>query len=368
MGNENEIFKWFVSIDPNPGTKNRIKYLENYIIEIPGWSVGLKESITKIDLRAFASNIFIKTHKITKQVFYDVLELGLLSIDDRPKCPICGNTVNFQSIVRGYYITCSNKCHNQYALESRISIEARKKAVQTCYERGIYQNKKPLSKESRDKISKTRKENYLAGKIVISAEFRENARLRMLGNTYGIGNTNRRGKKLSDETKQKISKANSGRKLSEQEKKTISIRSSNYFKNNPDKLSEFIKNGLKSKRGTVYLEKGPEKGFYYMSSWELKFLQKCDLEKSIKEIQVPQRILYEFNESQHTYLPDILLILTSGKKIMIEIKPKSKINTIKNQAKFSAAREYCTNNNIIFMIISEDIVFSETFPDLENLI
>ena len=53
---------------------------------------------------------------------------------------------------------------------------------------------------------------------------------------------------------------------------------------------------------------------------------------------------------------------------MIEIKPKSKINTIKNQAKFSAAREYCMNNDIIFMIISEDIIFSETFPDLENLI
>jgi group I intron endonuclease len=74
-----------------------------------------------------------------------------------------------------------------------------------------------LSEETKEKLSKAKKgimhtEDY---KIMMSE--------RMKGiNTWSKGNTNRKGKKASEETKEKISKAGMGRKVSDLTKKKMS--------------------------------------------------------------------------------------------------------------------------------------------------
>ena len=73
----------------------------------------------------------------------------------------------------------------------------------------------------------------------------------------------------------------------------------------------------------------------------------------------------------HRYFPDFIVQMTTGKKYMIEIKPsrqtippkspkrktkaymRESFEYIKNTAKWSAAKNYCEDNNLEFKIMTE---------------
>lgn len=135
-----------------------------------------------------------------------------------------------------------------------------------------------------------------------------------------------------------------------------------YFSEHPEKLVEFIKNGIKSKHGHITINKSINKDFYYMSSWEKRFVEYCDNLDEVVEIKSGTlfRISYIFKRSNHYYIPDVILTLSGGENIMIEIKPKSKLKTKKNKAKFKAARKWCKENNFKYLILTEEEVFNDT--------
>lgn len=126
--------------------------------------------------------------------------------------------------------------------------------------------------------------------------------------------------------------------------------------------------------------KGDPTNIIYRSSYELKLFRYLDLHPSVEwwqseEIVIPYRS--PITGRVHRYFPDVTVKRKDGQVILIEVKPKyqtvppdkSKMKTPtgkvkkayinevaewgKNQAKWSAAREYCADRGWKFQIMTE---------------
>ena len=125
--------------------------------------------------------------------------------------------------------------------------------------------------------------------------------------------------------------------------------------------------------------KGDPREIIYRSLWELKFMRYCEsntnrLQWSSEEIIIPYRS--PIDNRVHRYYPDFYIKVRekSGKltKYIIEVKPKKQtqppnvknkktakyrnevLTYAKNQTKWSAAREYCEDRQMNFLILTED--------------
>jgi hypothetical protein len=124
--------------------------------------------------------------------------------------------------------------------------------------------------------------------------------------------------------------------------------------------------------------KGDPTNIIYRSLWERKFCVYCDLNENIIEWESEEKMIpyrSPVDGKVHRYFPDFLIKVRESngtiKKYMIEIKPskqtvpppKPKRQTkryitevyeyAKNQAKWEAAREWCTDRGYEFKIITE---------------
>ena len=120
--------------------------------------------------------------------------------------------------------------------------------------------------------------------------------------------------------------------------------------------------------------KGDPTSVIYRSLWERKFMKYCEdnpnvLQWSSEEIVIPYRS--PIDKKVHRYFPDFLVKTSSGKKVMIEIKPaiqckppkprsrktkrylQEQLTFIKNISKWKAAKEYCSDNGLEFKIMTE---------------
>ena len=371
MKTEDEIFKEFLKLDPNPGTKDRLWCDETRII-FPRWVTQINEKVMSFkytevegypDFVGYskACGHLLTNLGISPQVFYDILKLGLTSLDDRPRCIVCGNPVTFNNIIKGYFTTCSNFCHLSTTIASRTTKDARNKPSETRRSRGPW-NKHGYPEEAKRRISETLTRKYRSGEIITTDNKREKARQRMLGNKLCVGRTSpRKGVKLSQETIEKFRSKLIGRKLSKEHKEHIGIKSAQKFREHPEQLENFIKLGNRmTKHGHIKLEKvDGDHDFFYMSSWEETFIKKCDSSPEVIKILEghTNKILYTYKKANRTYIPDAILILSNGTKLIIEVKPKHKLNTKKNRAKFRAAINWCRENSCVFLIMTEDEIF-----------
>lgn len=125
--------------------------------------------------------------------------------------------------------------------------------------------------------------------------------------------------------------------------------------------------------------KGDPRMIFYRSLWELKFMKWCDthdniLEWGSEEIVVPYRS--PLDGRVHRYFVDFYIKVKTKnnitKKYLIEIKPKKQtiepkqpkrktpryINEVTtyvvNQAKWEAAREWCADRRLEFLILTEE--------------
>lgn len=124
--------------------------------------------------------------------------------------------------------------------------------------------------------------------------------------------------------------------------------------------------------------KGNPTEIYYRSLWELKFMKWCDSNPKIirwasEEVVIPYKS--PLDNKYHRYFVDFYIEVESStgiKKYLIEIKPKkqtiepkpqqrktkrylNEVTTyIKNQAKWEAARNYCLDRGMQFLILTED--------------
>jgi hypothetical protein len=126
--------------------------------------------------------------------------------------------------------------------------------------------------------------------------------------------------------------------------------------------------------------KGNPTNIIYRSSWELKFMNYCDLNENIlewssEEIVIPY--LSPLDQKFHRYFVDFWIKVKDRngeiKKYLIEIKPKrytqppnqnpnrktkkwvsENYEYVKNQAKWKAAKEYCADRLMEFKLITEE--------------
>ena len=137
-------------------------------------------------------------------------------------------------------------------------------------------------------------------------------------------------------------------------------RKSTHFKQGTIEISELKK----------YLGK---KIITYRSSWEKIFIQRLEYDSNVlkwssEPIEIPyiskEKVNGKWIEKRRNYNPDFLVILKSGKVLLIEIKPLSQVplfeNTIlsdpaqmKNQCKWKAAIGFCKKQGWEFRIITE---------------
>ena len=86
----------------------------------------------------------------------------------------------------------------------------------------------------------------------------------------------------------------------------------------------------------------------FRSSYELAALIHWINQNNLVEAE-PFYVWYEYNGKRHRYFPDYLI---NGTEV-VEIKPTSKLNDPRNQAKFAAITEYCTTHNLTFTVLTE---------------
>lgn len=124
---------------------------------------------------------------------------------------------------------------------------------------------------------------------------------------------------------------------------------------------------------------GDCKNIIYRSLWELKFMNYCDTNENIikwssEEIWIPY--ISPIDNRCHKYFPDFYIKYKNSdniiKESLIEIKPKRQVagpktakkmnqkqltemkEFAKNQAKWSAAEEFCEDRRWTFQILTED--------------
>ena len=118
---------------------------------------------------------------------------------------------------------------------------------------------------------------------------------------------------------------------------------------------------------------GDLKSIVYRSSYELKFMNWCDLNESVKgwaseEVAIPYR--NPLDNKVHKYMVDFN-IQVAKKKYLVEVKPerftkppesqkrktKRYIQEVAqygvNEAKWKSAKDFCKKQNMEFMIITE---------------
>ena len=119
---------------------------------------------------------------------------------------------------------------------------------------------------------------------------------------------------------------------------------------------------------------GDHNRIVYRSLLERRFMAYCDRNEDIKywaSEELPVRYFSPLDNKWHRYFPDFIIKTVKDEKFMIEIKPsrqavkpkppkkktksymRESFEYIKNQAKWSAAREYCSDNGMKFKIITE---------------
>ena len=140
------------------------------------------------------------------------------------------------------------------------------------------------------------------------------------------------------------------------------------------KNSKFRQGVYKPKNINKYVGKGNP---VYRSGWELKFFRWCDdnvnvVEWASESIIIPY--VSPLDGKVHRYYTDGVVALKEGDaitKYIIEIKPSSQVlppkpgkkrkstmvyensRWVQNQAKWSAAREWCQKKNYSFKILTE---------------
>jgi len=112
----------------------------------------------------------------------------------------------------------------------------------------------------------------------------------------------------------------------------------------------------------------------YRSLLERRFMVYCDTSDSVTKWSSEElSIVYRnpIDKRIHRYFPDFIVQMSNNKKYMIEIKPsrqtkppktpkrktkafmRESFEYIKNTAKWTAAKNYCEDNDLEFKIITE---------------
>lgn len=231
---------------------------------------------------------------ITRQIYYDLVFLGITSPTDRPKCKFCRKECRFEFRF-GYCSYCYDKSCKTKHVGQLTSLKLKGR---------------PLSELNKLHLSQAKKGKKLT----------EEQRLRRPRGYHFH---------LSAEAREKISLSKKGK-----------VKSRNYYTSGKFDSKKF------------------NKEIEYLSSYEKDFLSICENSKYIVGLEIPDPIKYKFNNEVHRYYPDFLLELDSGFKVMVEVKANNLLNDKKVIMKRLYAKKWCKENNIKYITLTEKDIYS----------
>lgn len=323
---EDELFKIINYLNPHPG----IAYKEEeYFIKQPrGGKYRLFSWFTKTGEDIFVSSMnFPKQLQkyskipITSQIYYDIIILGITNQMNRPKCPICKNILNFDCLSHGYPVTCSKNCHKVWKKDHMNSKMTKKGDI-------VPEN---VRRKIGDTIKSKNKEEIWSDEW----KRKHSEHMKAFAKTE-------EGKLFYKKVGEKVSIANI--------KNLINTGKDNYFSN-----KNFHRGRYESKKlGKIY---------NYDSGWELEFIKYFERD-STKGVKIFDRckdyVIYKWDDgSIHRYLPDFFILLDSGVRIIVEIKPAYLLKSSRKvQLSTKAGKEYFQNKGIKYLIITEKELLS----------
>lgn len=98
----------------------------------------------------------------------------------------------------------------------------------------------------------------------------------------------------------------------------------------------------------------------YRSSWEYIVCLHLDNDPNVisyeyEKMRIPYVSNRKYMKIRH-YTPDFVVLYSDGRKVIIEVKPKSRLNNLKVVKKAEATRYWAKANNIEYVFWTEDII------------
>jgi hypothetical protein len=282
-----------------------------------------------ICLREFKNKKSLSTHinsahKLTSKQYYD----EFIKKEGEGVCKVCGNSTTFRGLGKGYLQRCSTKCF--LLIHSPPNNSGRKQNKKTIEKR--IKNTDQLLKERHRKetmINRYGVANYgetTEGRKRTSELFKSKPKPRSEEHQKRIINSKRNNGTLahSDETKRKISIANSGE--------------NNSFK-------KYLNNGGKIPKNSGGIS-GYYGDLYFRSSLELSFIHMYTLNNfTILPAENNNYVVpYYLNGVEKSYYPDFYI---KELDLIVEIKPKNLLSYKNNKIKFKSASLFFRNYKIL---------------------
>lgn len=272
----------------------------------------------------------LKLIGMNSQIWYDRHALGIDDSSDRPKCPYCGKERAWISIYAGYRPTCGSKeCkskeYTRVQNKSRsVNSDRWNKQCET-----IGSSTQELSKAWKD-YGKDSGLTYHQFAANFWKEWRE------------------KNNRLSIAEFKSTRHENMLKRMEEKKRRWEESKSTNQV----DDTAKPYYGGIKSK----LFSKDDNRVVSFDSLWERSFFIKMSKDSSVRSIRRKTERIKYYNitcQSYRTYEPDFLIEYMDGRKELIEIKPKSKINCDVISKK-SSAEVWCRNNEIIYRMLTEN--------------
>jgi len=335
--NEVELYSYYYNLNPYKRTLDKEEYTRRSSNN--GVYYLLPEWVTNSPDKWVSSCTIWKSleyYGMTTQNYYDIVVLGLKSPDDRPKChrPECGNFVEFINISSGYRKFCSISCNSKYLISTNEDF------VKSFVYSSLGKKESPEAKKNRvEGITRAHKENP----------------------------DNWKGWHQPESARKSMSEKRSGKPKSKSHKANLKKSAIKRYRRMPDLMPTYGN----SKKGHYTPEKSNGEDIYYLSSWELKFMEYCDSKEYIVSVNSCRDLLVPYikptDNEEHTYRPDFHLVLEDGRDIVVEVKPKGLVYDDIVVAKREAAIKLFSDANIIYITLTEDEVLDEKFNLLEFL-
>ena len=329
---ETEIFNYIIKNDLKTGPDRLLNNKEvNSSLKI----IKLKKNNWVILSKNLEDSI-----SINDQMIYDIFKLGMTSIDQRPKCPFCGDPIRFYDLKRGYKKSCDkSKCFKRYMKEV-VWGDSRYRENQSKVHKEwakVPENKEYLVQRT---LNTWKDENYRKRQV--------ESHKRWFSIPENLEAMSNRTKALWED--------------SEYREKLVKSHKE-WAKNNPDKVgynSPYLTGKVFSKKMNIEIK--------YDSSWEKRFIELCDTLDEVLDISRPRfHIEYKINDTVKNYFPDFV-VSTKNEKYLIEIKSSRMVNDEIVCKKLEAGRLFVSNNDLgitKFVVLTEKELF--TTPSCKDI-
>jgi hypothetical protein len=113
-------------------------------------------------------------------------------------------------------------------------------------------------------------------------------------------------------------------------------------------------------RTGMFWSKKLDRPVCFESGMELTLLRMCERDADVEWYQEqPLHVGYEFRGVTRPYFPDVLIKWLSGSWVLVEVKPVNDMAMAINRAKWDAARQWCAEQGVDFLVTDLRVALSD---------